>query len=330
MAQIVFKLNGCQLGIFSTLKFINSQNFIKFRAMFKAEFKSGFMVHANTFDNVKGQFPISFTVWNVNETHFPQEVTLSVPEEGGTKKYWSTDNQSINDWLNTMAHGKKTIGWLNSKGVDFQNNQGVWISNENAGSGGAHFPITETNLIECCIYFTVRHLFEHTWLNHNDQFLTPHNTWRNDGAFQTDCIMYTLFHGKNRITSNDGVNHWIPFTSKELMAKDKIASSFMADFLQQRGKLSQEAQAVFDAGLDLWKYYHTVIKTNNTAHVNASYYDIREFFQGRNEKGTMNSDSSDSGYNEKNDALKARLKTLNGTIAPNVYEYGFLHRCVNE
>ncbi|MEZ4724887.1 MAG: hypothetical protein R2863_09565 [Candidatus Kapaibacterium sp.] len=45
-------------------------------------------------------------------------------------------------------------------------------------------------------------------------------------------------------------------------------------------EFSEEATAVFDAGRELWKYYHSQPNVN----VNASLYDIREYFQGRNEK----------------------------------------------
>ncbi|GAA9288512.1 hypothetical protein BTM384_11690 [Helicobacter pylori] len=62
--RIYKELNGCIMASFSTLKYLNSSNFKKFREVFKAEFKGGFMVPADTFDNVKGQFPIGFLVWD--------------------------------------------------------------------------------------------------------------------------------------------------------------------------------------------------------------------------------------------------------------------------
>lgn len=57
---------------------------------------------------------------------------------------------------------------------------------------------------------------------------------------------------------------------------------------------SNEAQAVFDAGEELWKYYHSF----KSANANASLYDIREHFQGRNEAGRMNPKSDDLKYME--------------------------------
>ncbi|MDE7316291.1 MAG: hypothetical protein K2N12_00950 [Helicobacter sp.] len=57
----------CILASFSKLKYLNASNFIEFRELFKAEFKGGFIVPADTFDNVKGQFPIGFLVWDLSK-----------------------------------------------------------------------------------------------------------------------------------------------------------------------------------------------------------------------------------------------------------------------
>ncbi|WQX50697.1 hypothetical protein E5P57_07625 [Helicobacter pylori] len=62
--RIYKELNGCIMASFSTLKYLNSGNFKKFREVFKAKFLEGFMVPADSFDNVKGQFPIGFLVWD--------------------------------------------------------------------------------------------------------------------------------------------------------------------------------------------------------------------------------------------------------------------------
>ncbi len=62
--RIYKELNGCIMASFSKLKYLNSSNFKKFREVFKATFLEGFMVPADSFDNVKGQFPIGFLVWD--------------------------------------------------------------------------------------------------------------------------------------------------------------------------------------------------------------------------------------------------------------------------
>jgi hypothetical protein len=87
-----------------------------------------------------------------------------------------------------------------------------------------------------------------------------------------------------------------------------------------RIKFSAAAKNVFKAGKELWKYYHTQPNCN----VNASLYDIREHFQGRNAQGKMNNKSNDEKYNELIGDLRTELKNLAGKIEPKVYEYGFL------
>jgi hypothetical protein len=85
-------------------------------------------------------------------------------------------------------------------------------------------------------------------------------------------------------------------------------------------KFSPEASEVFKAGKALWKYYHQQADCN----VNASLYDIREHFQGRNEQGKMNNKSENETYMNLIADLRDMLKILAKKIEPKVYEYGFL------
>ncbi|GAA8211876.1 hypothetical protein HpDR152_11880 [Helicobacter pylori] len=62
--RIYKELDGCIMASFSKLKYLNSSNFKKFREIFKAKFLEGFMVPADSFDNVTGQFPIGFLIWD--------------------------------------------------------------------------------------------------------------------------------------------------------------------------------------------------------------------------------------------------------------------------
>jgi len=88
---------------------------------------------------------------------------------------------------------------------------------------------------------------------------------------------------------------------------------------------SAKAKAVFDAGRELWRYYHSFPSHGGAGVVvNASFYDIREYFQGRNEAGRMNSKSEDADYNELICDLREKMKGLAKKIEPKVYEYGFL------
>lgn len=87
---------------------------------------------------------------------------------------------------------------------------------------------------------------------------------------------------------------------------------------------SSEAQAVMDAGRELWRYYH---KQPN-ANPNAAFYDIRLHFQGtkttKSGKVQMNTESEDPTYTALITDLRQKLKELAKKIEPKVYEYGFL------
>ena len=208
-------------------------------------------------------------------------------------------------------------------------------------------------MLEACIYFSVRLCIEATWLNDRDQFLYPNDGWKTDAVFQSDCLVFTLFNGQNRISSRHGVNHWIPFSEEEVGAQDSFDSHFMHDFItgkthsdspqpaQQQDlfgnpttssapqgaiTFSAEAQAVMDAGRKLWRYYNS----QEGANPNASYYDIRLHFQGTKTtakgKEQMNTESSDPQYTALLSTLRQRMKQLAEKIQPKVYEYGFLKR----
>ena len=54
----------------------------------------------------------------------------------------------------------------------------------------------------------------------------------------------------------------------------------------KRAEFSETAKKVFKAGRELWKYYHKQPKCN----VNASLYDIHEYFQGIGKRRTAQCD----------------------------------------
>ena len=85
---------------------------------------------------------------------------------------------------------------------------------------------------------------------------------------------------------------------------------------------SDEAKAVFDAGRELWKYYHS--QNDIDINVNASFYDIRAYFQGTNALGRMNARSEDATYTKLIGDLRNNLSVLADKIKPKVYEYEFL------
>jgi hypothetical protein len=379
LIRIYNEIQNCIIGEFSKLKALTGSNFLVFRNNFKAKLIKCFLSPADTFDNVKGKFPIGFKIWNTSIVDFFKEINCDVYDKNGNFIFNKLISSYENDryfsvFVNDYKKRSGTVlGWL--EGItrnDFQSQNGILIVNKKeqiAVPRGMY--LYKENLIFVFVSFSIRHCIEATWLNDRDQFLYPNDGWESDTEFQNDCLAFALFHGQNRITSQEGVNHWIPFTEREVNAQAKFESRFMTDFIQGKIKTEQEAGdlfgsdkksliptqplvfsdeacAVFDAGRALWTYYHAQKfapqfpssggvtegrggnegrggKAGGTIYnPNASLYDIREHFQGRNEAGKMNNKSQDEQYNQLIATLRESLKTLAKKIEPKVYEYGFL------
>lgn len=343
------ELPECILASFSTVKFMNSQNFSKFRQLFRAEFKKGFICNANTFDNVKGNFPISFLIWDLKSNDEIKHIITDVIEENEPellqqKSFYAYDNKEfISSWLRKFYDKSgKAIGFLILPGVDMQQQSGVYFTIQPTESDIKQHKtatITEKNLIVMSIYLAIRQCIAPNWKNNKDQFLVPNDLWISDTNFQNDCLVYSLFHGQNKASSSDGINNWIPFTEQEVNSREKFESNFMSNFINGKlktdtsgdlfGSQSQRTTSlvfslasttVLDSARELWKYYHGQPNCN----VNASLYDIREHFQGRNEAGKMNNKSLDETYMNLIGDLREKLKLLADKIEPKVYEYEFL------
>ncbi|EDP6912459.1 hypothetical protein ACW7UQ_000157 [Campylobacter upsaliensis] len=361
--RIYKEIPHCHLAAFSKLKYINSSNFVKFREIFKAKFLKGFICPAYTFDNVKGNFPIGFLIWNLAQPQAIKNITLDIFNDSGAglgkKKFYTMQNTTANigKWIagyrikNPPLH----LAMLNSGRVDFQNQKLVYIKHY-VGDESHALTLTLTNLIPCAVFFAVRHCIKATWINDRDQFLAPNKKWEKDAEFQNDCLIFMLFHAQNRITSKEGINHFIPFSEKELNAAEAFESHFMLEFIQGKIKISNkkkkgqqefnfqsdelektfiptkplefshEAKEVFKAAKELFKHYHEQAKDETNYNPNAALYDIKAHFQGFNDKGKMNSPqkAKDEAYKDKLGELNYALKNLAKKIEVKVYEYEFL------
>ena len=124
--RIYKEIPSCTLAEFSTLKILQAPNFADFRDVFRAKFLNGFVVRANTFDNVDGQFPIGFMIWDLSNHQIIDKATLDILEKDnycGSKDFIAYDNHYkwLNDWQKTFRDNSDTIGKLGYVGNDFQN-----------------------------------------------------------------------------------------------------------------------------------------------------------------------------------------------------------------
>jgi len=360
VVRIFNEITDCNIAIFSKLKILNAPFYENFRNKFIAKLKKLFVVPANTFDNVNGQFPIGFQIWNTSIKEKFKHINADVYDKNGNfigkKGFYSYENKKyINDWIIENRYKKETdiIGKIFCVGSDFQHQNYCRLNSQNIPkqAGFTIIDVCLKNLIECCVYFAVRKVISADWLNDRDQFLFPNKNWEKDIEFHNDCLTYTIFN--NNISSKNGINHWIPFKESEVNAHIEFESHIMISFLSgkkiqnaymdlfshleeskkhsklnwkegQKREFSAEAQAVFDAGKEVWKYYHKQSKVN----VNASYYDIRAYFKefkkDKQGKERMNNKSTDPEFNTLEKNLSQALNILAKKIEPKVYEYEFL------
>lgn len=354
MMRIYQEIPSSVLANFSTLKNLQAPNFHDFRTIFRAKLGRIFLMPAASFDNVKGNFPIGFYIWHLSIQDTFCQIDADVYDRNGIYDcrktlYAPIPDKLLMDWLKSHHDKKgKRIAYLRMLGSDIQNNSGVFITNSPSPSDIKQHKIcdiTVNNLIEICIYCSIRHVIQGSWINDRDQYTFPNDTWSTDKTFQNDCLTYVLFFAQNRINETGGINHWIPFTEEEIGARDAFKSHFMTDFISGKGRprkeadlfsgignengplnFSEEALAVFEAGRKLWSYYHSQPDSNP----DASLYDIKFYFQGpktmKNGKVQMKSDSEDEFYMKLIRELRENLKRLASQIEPKVYEYGFLKR----
>ncbi len=350
--RIYKELNGCIMASFSKLKYLNSSNFKKFREVFKAKFLEGFMVPADSFDNVKGQFPIGFLVWDTATPLKPTNaLNLEVFDSLGEFLGYKTFNpivdkvKSINEWFKIYKDEQDYLGILVYDAPDFSHQNTNYLQNHKGTSHLHYENLTPTNLLIGAIYFSVRHCIKATWQNDRDQFYAPYDdAFQDDSEFKTNCLIFMLFHTQNRITTTQGTNHFIPFSETEVNAKERYSSHALLDFL--KGGIKEEGDSLFlnakkenkplefslcaskvlDAGREIYRYYHAQDFTNHDYNANVSLYDIKEFFQGRNAQGKLNlpAKAKDEYYKQLYANLQDALKDLAKEIQPKVYEYGFL------
>lgn len=302
---------------------------------------------------MKGQFPVGFFTWHTDDKQPVGEIVADVFDKNGepmgTKRLVvEQDVRSINDWIISTRNriGEKKIGFMYAAGCDFQHQNYNYIINEKSQLPHPRGTlVTDMNLKEIAVYLAVRHSVKKTWLNDRDQFTEPFITWHSDLEFQNDCLTYTLFSISNNIQSAFGINYWQPFTEADLGITNELPNHFMTDYISGAGRpnivladlfenvedtgnkalvFSEEANAVFDAAREVWRYYHR----HPDADLNAAYYDIRKYFQGikldKNGNEVMNSVSDDETYTCLHSALRQAHKRLSEKIEVKVYEHGFL------
>ncbi|MGL4943922.1 MAG: hypothetical protein ACRC46_12125 [Thermoguttaceae bacterium] len=360
LARIAKEIPSATIAMFSTLKYVNAPNSEQFRQVWNAKYLNGFIVHSKAFDGLGDKFPIGFLIWqtdhNAKKKKTISEISVEVIDKDampiGEKKFYNIPtSQFLSNWIDRPSANKQEVVGLKNAivpaGVGKWSDDAVAYlvcdSNDmqqaaqgtsllSAASKIGHkggFYVTPKNLWQAAIVFTARRIVKPTWINNRDQFLQP--TGRLSSRFKTDCLVWMLFSGSNLTASANHlkwedrewsiVNHFIPYTEKEVRANGRFESDFLVQYMSDK-TFSKEAQAVLDAGRELWRAYFA--RTDNKAtrdkfmlnRADVGWYQIRGALKERNESGDFPPTSFAT--------FEAAYAALTEKLRPQVYELGFL------
>ena len=136
LVRIYSELNGAIVAEFSKLKLLQGSAFLTLKDYFRAQLNAIFLAPADTFDNVKGQFPIGFKIWNTSVKELFRSVVADVYDKDanfiGTKDLSAVDkNQYINKFISLYkGSNENAIGFMDGiNGNDFQHNNIVYVLN---------------------------------------------------------------------------------------------------------------------------------------------------------------------------------------------------------
>jgi hypothetical protein len=360
LARIAIEIPTATVAMFSTMKYVNSPNFEKFRDIWNAQFLGGFVIHNKVFDGMSGKFPIGFLIWKTNQNvkNPISEIRVEVLDKNvkpiGEKLFYNLPSSSfLNVWINRPKANKTTViplkngmspydkskslnswsdnalGYIWCQNNDFQHAEQQTAIFSSVWGDGHGIYITENNLWQVAIVFSVRRLFVPTWLNDRDQFLQPTKPLSDE--FKNDCLIWMLFNRSQRTASANDlewngkkwsiVNHFIPYTETEVGAPDRFESDFMVQYMAGK-TFSSEANEVLKAGKVLWQAYfaqtdiRAVRDELKLNHADVGWYQIRKALQARNASGDFPPVSFKP--------FEEAYKTLTEKLQPMVYELGFL------
>ena len=237
-AQFLFRIRRelagkeAHLGLFSTLKYVNSNNDQKFRdAVFQFGFEDGFIFSSANFSGTQqaNPFPVGFLVWNLKKSKRleKQKMEVTVLDDDTSKigrKRIVSDHRDrfLSKWIarvpateifpplgsaisvkgdNTDVRDRVAKGFLASlmcNGNDVQHHNNVALLSGPYVSAGA-LSVVPANLDKAMIIHAVRRNVRKSWINDRDQFLQP--TERPSAAFVRRCTVWSLFADSNHTAS---------------------------------------------------------------------------------------------------------------------------------
>jgi hypothetical protein len=362
VARVAQEIPSATLAMFSKMKYINAPNFEKFRAVWRAKYLGGFIVHSKSFDGLKGNFPIGFLIWETDNKNSKARSFTSIAVDVfdksvkpiGEKTFFNLPNLSmLNVWLkrpkknnqpalplkNGIAPATSTprvsawsdgaIGYMYCGKNDLQHaNQQTVLFSAPYGQGDG-FYINPQNIWQAAIIFTVRRIIKPTWLNDRDQFLQPTEPLTEE--FKTDCLLWMLFNGSNLTASANNLEwngqKWsiVNHFIPFTEAEVNAPDRFESDFMVQYLAditLSAEATAVLDAGRSLWTAYFAHTDVRTVR----DQYKLNRadvgWYQVRNALGERNKSGDTAPINFS--PFEVAYQALTHKLRPQVFSLGFL------
>ena len=245
LVRISQELPFAKIAFFSTQKYISAQSFEVFRHQWKADFKAGLVVHNKAFDGSKGEFPIGFAVWSLQQ-QLPklEQLEFDVYDKNlvvrGIKSfiYSSTRpslrggggggvEQPLNLWIERPRTEKIPAVPMKSALNISSSNLAVTTTREDALGYMAALGNDVQNAVQGTFfvssvagaghgfYLTAQNL-EQAAMVFTARRSTP-KTWLNNRdqfyqplkpptpAFALDCLVYMLFHNGNQTSAIDGL-----------------------------------------------------------------------------------------------------------------------------
>ena len=237
-AQFLFRIRQefagqeAHLGLFSTLKYVNSNNDQKFRDnVFQFGFEDGFVFSSANFSGTQAAnpFPIGFLVWDLRKQKKleDQKMEVTVLDDDTSKlgrKLLVSEHRDrfLSKWIqrpdateifpplgsaisvkggNTDVRDRIAKGFLASlmcNGNDVQHHNNVALLSGPYVSAGALSVVPE-NFDQAMIVHAVRKNVRKTWVNDRDQFLQPET--KPSVGFIRQCAVWNFFADSNHTAS---------------------------------------------------------------------------------------------------------------------------------
>lgn len=271
-----FRGKNAYLGLFSKIKYINSNNDQKLRdKIFKYKFKCGFMFSSKSFYGTKGKFPIGFLVWDLSEEKNikSQKIVLDVYNEyfeKYAKKQIITENKSefLSKWVdrpkttqimppfksaikigeyNKDIRDRVSDGFIASfmcNGNDLQHQNYTALLSGPYASAGA-YSIVEENFEKSMIIHAVRRLPKSDWSNDRDQFYKP-NIENLPEELINDCVIWSIFSDSNNTVSIKDVE----YNNKIYQINNNLFPFLLKDIKKWECNLNNIKSQVFAANED--------------------------------------------------------------------------------